>query len=80
MNDRAAIDLANGPVASPCINVCRMDAATGWCEGCLRTIDEIAAWSRLPDAIKREVCAQLPARRAALPAATTSDGAGEVPR
>ena len=27
---------------SPCINVCRMDAATGWCAGCLRTIDEMA--------------------------------------
>ncbi len=50
-------------VKSPCINVCRMHAGTGWCEGCLRTIDEIAAWGALDDRLKREVLAQLPARR-----------------
>ena len=54
-----------GPVPSPCINVCRMDAATGWCEGCLRTLDEITVWSRLDDAGKRAVWAALPGRRAA---------------
>lgn len=53
-------------VPSPCVDVCRMHAATGWCEGCARTIDEIAAWSRLDDAAKREVWAQLEARRAEL--------------
>ncbi|MBP7667871.1 MAG: DUF1289 domain-containing protein, partial [Burkholderiaceae bacterium] len=36
--------------ASPCINICRMHASTGWCEGCLRTIDEITTWGRLDDA------------------------------
>ena len=50
-------------VRSPCINVCRMHAGTGWCEGCLRTIDEIAAWGALDDRLKREVLAQLPQRR-----------------
>jgi predicted Fe-S protein YdhL (DUF1289 family) len=50
-------------VASPCISICRMDAATGWCEGCLRTLDEIAAWSSLGDEAKRAVLARLPARR-----------------
>ena len=29
---------------SPCISVCRMDAVSGLCEGCFRTLDEIAAW------------------------------------
>lgn len=33
-------------VASPCINVCRMDEQTGLCLGCLRTIEEIALWGR----------------------------------
>lgn len=42
-------------VPSPCINVCRMDSATGWCEGCLRTIDEIRNWSAYDDAAKRAV-------------------------
>ncbi len=53
-------------VPSPCISVCRMDEATGWCLGCARTIDEIAAWGSLDDDAKREVWARLPARRAEL--------------
>jgi len=53
-------------VASPCINVCRIDARTGLCEGCLRTLDEIAAWSVLDDEDKRAVWALLDERRAGL--------------
>jgi predicted Fe-S protein YdhL (DUF1289 family) len=51
-------------VPSPCIDICRIDPSSGWCEGCLRTIDEIAAWGALDDAAKREVWAELPGRRA----------------
>lgn len=54
-------------VASPCINVCRMDAASGLCEGCLRTIDEIAAWGTMDDDGKRAVWQRLEQRRAAWP-------------
>jgi len=50
-------------VASPCINVCRMNPDTGLCEGCLRTLGEIAAWSGLTPDEKRAVLAKLPARR-----------------
>ncbi|MDP2008266.1 MAG: DUF1289 domain-containing protein [Rubrivivax sp.] len=50
-------------VASPCINVCRMDQATGWCVGCLRTLDEIGVWSRLSDAGKQAVWNELAQRR-----------------
>lgn len=50
-------------VQSPCINVCRMDDATGWCAGCLRTIDEIAAWSALDDEARREIWVDLGRRR-----------------
>jgi uncharacterized protein len=42
-----------GPVPSPCISVCRMDAATGLCEGCFRTLDEIADWGMASDDAKR---------------------------
>jgi predicted Fe-S protein YdhL (DUF1289 family) len=35
--------LASGP-PSPCISVCQIDPATGWCLGCKRTIDEIRDW------------------------------------
>lgn len=45
----------DGDVPSPCLSICRMDAATGLCEGCLRTLDEIAAWSALDDEAKRAV-------------------------
>ncbi len=49
---------------SPCINVCRMDLQTGLCQGCLRTIEEIAAWSTLTPEEKRAVLEQLPSRGA----------------
>lgn len=45
-----------GPgVPSPCVSVCRMDAASGLCEGCLRSLDEIAAWGTLDDDGRRAV-------------------------
>ncbi len=39
-----------------------MAAATGLCEGCFRTLDEIAAWSRMADADKRRVWGLVAAR------------------
>lgn len=51
-------------VASPCINVCRMNPDTGLCDGCLRTLAEIAAWSGMSADEKREVLASLAARGA----------------
>jgi predicted Fe-S protein YdhL (DUF1289 family) len=39
-----------------------MDKASGWCEGCLRTIDEIRGWSAYDDAQKRAVWDTLDAR------------------
>lgn len=56
-------------VPSPCRNLCRMHAATGWCEGCARSIEEIVAWGRADEAYKRAVWAQLPARAIQLQAA-----------
>jgi len=53
-------------VPSPCIDVCRIHAPTGWCEGCARTIAEIAAWSSLDDDGRRRVWQMLPARQAEL--------------
>ncbi len=60
-NPQSALRVATVP--SPCINVCRMNPATGWCEGCLRTLDEIAGWSRMGDDEKRVVWARLARRR-----------------
>ncbi|HJW53337.1 MAG TPA: DUF1289 domain-containing protein [Burkholderiaceae bacterium] len=50
-------------VASPCVSICQMDPATGLCSGCLRTIDEIAGWSRYSDAEKHAVWQLIAARR-----------------
>ena len=50
-------------VASPCINVCTLDPETQVCLGCLRTIDEIAAWGGASNAERAAIVAQLPARR-----------------
>ena len=54
-------------VASPCVNVCRMDPKTELCEGCLRTLDEIALWSQLDDGTRREVWQLIELRRAEHP-------------
>ena len=50
-------------VPSPCISVCRIDPVTSLCEGCDRTIDEIAHWSLLDDDEKLAVWAELNRRR-----------------
>ena len=56
--------MSKAPVASPCNAVCTMDTASGWCVGCLRTLDEIAGWSTFDDADKRRVWQLLDRRRA----------------
>ena len=43
MNSAALLELEL-EVASPCVNVCRMSDASGYCEGCRRSLDEIARW------------------------------------
>ncbi|WP_137861399.1 MULTISPECIES: DUF1289 domain-containing protein [unclassified Sphingomonas] len=49
-------------VESPCVSICVMDAATGWCIGCGRTLDEIARWGITDQADRDAVTAELPAR------------------
>lgn len=51
------------PVTSPCINICRMDQASGLCSGCFRTLEEITAWSRVGDDNKRAILAAVARRR-----------------
>jgi hypothetical protein len=48
---------------SPCTNLCRIDPVTRLCEGCKRSLDEIAAWSGLAPEAKRRVLAALELRR-----------------
>ena len=60
---------------SPCISVCRMGEASGLCEGCWRTLDEIRVWSRLDDAGKRVVWARIAERLAAAEPLPAEDAA-----
>jgi predicted Fe-S protein YdhL (DUF1289 family) len=34
-------------IESPCIKICVIQPETRLCTGCLRTIDEIGAWSKM---------------------------------
>jgi predicted Fe-S protein YdhL (DUF1289 family) len=61
-------------VPSPCVSVCRMDPVTELCEGCFRTLDEIAWWARMEDESKREVWRMIEER--ALTQAAVDCGAG----
>ncbi|NVK45899.1 MAG: DUF1289 domain-containing protein [Rhodobacteraceae bacterium] len=49
-------------IESPCTNVCKIDPDTRLCLGCARSIDEIAAWSRMTAEARRQVMAELPQR------------------
>jgi uncharacterized protein len=51
--------------ASPCLGICLMDPATRLCRGCLRQVEEIAAWYDATNAEKFEILARIAARRAA---------------
>jgi predicted Fe-S protein YdhL (DUF1289 family) len=48
-----------------------MHAMSGLCEGCLRTLDEIAAWSTLDEDAKRRVWRLIEKRQAEQPYLTT---------
>lgn len=62
---------AGGSPASPCVDVCRMEG--GLCAGCLRTLEEIAAWSQASDAYKRAVLERIAMRRARKEHAAATD-------
>ena len=52
-------------VPSPCISVCRINADTGLCDGCYRSLREISDWARLPPARQRLVWREIGLRMAA---------------
>ena len=49
-------------IATPCVQVCVVDGASGLCLGCWRTLSEIGGWSRLTDEARAAVMAELPGR------------------
>lgn len=46
-------------IKSPCTNICKMNPVTNYCEGCKRTIEEIASWTRYTDEEKQLVLEQI---------------------
>lgn len=59
--DRATA-LGRERIDSPCIGICVLDAKSKLCTGCLRSGDEIAAWTRLTPDVRQAIMAELPVR------------------
>lgn len=70
---------ARAEIESPCVQVCVIHPDTRLCTGCLRSIDEIGAWSRLAPEERRAIMAALP-DRAALHAVRRGGRAGRLGR
>ena len=49
-------------IESPCVRVCVMHPVERLCTGCLRTIEEIASWSKMTPDEREAVMAELPDR------------------
>lgn len=65
MKERAAMKdeiWSRNEIESPCVKICVVHPESRLCTGCLRTIDEIGAWSKLSPEARREIMAELPSR------------------
>jgi predicted Fe-S protein YdhL (DUF1289 family) len=63
--DRARALTTSGqmsPASTPCIRVCLIDAETGLCEGCGRTVEEVSRWFSLTEQERLRIMAELPER------------------
>ena len=49
-------------IESPCVRICVVHPEARLCTGCLRSIDEIARWSRMSSIERREIMNELPSR------------------
>ncbi|MGX5732935.1 DUF1289 domain-containing protein [Bosea thiooxidans] len=49
-------------VSTPCVKICVIDPTSKLCEGCGRTLTEIARWGQLSEAERRAIMAELPER------------------
>jgi uncharacterized protein len=52
-------------IESPCVNICTLDARSGLCLGCGRTVAEIAGWISMSPAQRSDIMKHLPNRIAA---------------
>jgi hypothetical protein len=56
-------EAAESPADSPCTGVCVIDPMTQCCQGCFRTLGEIAAWSSSSVEQRREILHKLERRK-----------------
>jgi len=49
-------------IESPCVKLCVVHPEARLCMGCLRSMDEIAGWSRMNAEARRAVLTDLPGR------------------
>ena len=63
MTEGAASSSIPKAIATPCVQVCVVDGASGLCLGCFRTLPEIAGWTRFSDAERAQLMAELPSRK-----------------
>ncbi|WP_165778838.1 DUF1289 domain-containing protein [Leptospira perolatii] len=50
-------------VRSPCTKLCRLDPESGFCEGCYRTLQEIAMWTAFSEEERKRIRAELIVRK-----------------
>lgn len=61
VNSAEAATLIRERPLSPCVQICRIDSASQLCEGCGRTLNEIACWGRMTEDDKAPVWERLEA-------------------
>ncbi|MGB0245449.1 MAG: DUF1289 domain-containing protein [Paracoccaceae bacterium] len=57
---------ARNEIESPCVKICVIHPSERLCTGCNRTIEEISAWSRLPQVERDKIINELPERASKL--------------
>lgn len=60
-------------IPSPCVGVCELDPASELCAGCMRTLDEIAAWPEADEAERLAIVGRLRSRRRAAGRTSAAD-------
>jgi uncharacterized protein len=53
-------------VKSPCIDICKFDARTGLCVGCLRTREECKQWKKMKNRHRQKIIDARPGRASSL--------------
>lgn len=63
---------------SPCVQICAIKPATLLCQGCGRTLDEIAAWGSMPESEKAPVWERIEAEGYVMGGVTGGNVAGSA--